>query len=459
VRNRIFTAMALYCAALAAGGRPAVAQVPAVRSSDSLHPISLDEAVRLAQRNAPSAVQARGQVRTSNSAVRSAYGAFLPNVSFSIGQSKSRGQRLGQEGRLVDYVNDAQYTTGISSTLTLFEGGRRFAELAQSRAEVGAAEANEVAQQFDIALQVKREYYNILAARESEAAARAQLEQAEQQLRAASARVRAGAATLSDSLRSVIQVGNARLALLTARNTVRDASAALTRLVASDVMVTARPADTLDLPAPLLRGDTATRREPVGLADSVTLLQLAERGPAVRQSEAEYRAARAGVRVARASYLPSVDMTYRRSGDGFDPQWGLGAGSLAYSNTLSFGLSFPVFNNFAREDQIVRANVQEDVAEGQLRDARLLARQSLIQQLGALRTAEERIRIQQASVAAAQEDLRVQQQRYNLGASTLLDLLTSQTTLNSARAALIQARQDYRVARAQIEATIGQDLP
>src|SRR5688572_17008345 len=427
---------------VAATSAPVAAQGAA---ADSLHPISLDEAVRLAQRNAPSAVQARGQVRASNSAVRSAYGAFLPNLNFSLGQTQSRGRRQGQEGTLVDYVAPASYSTGLNSTLTLFEGGRRFAELSQSRADVGAAEANEIAQEFNISLQVKQEYYSILAARESEAAARAQLEQAEQQLRAATARVRAGAATMSDSLRSVIQVGNARLALLTARNSVRDASAALTRLVASQVMVTARPADTLDLPP-----------TPV---DSVTLLQLAEGGPAVRQAEAQFRAARAGVRVARSSYLPSLDMTFRRSGSGFDSQYGLGSGSLAYSRTLSFGLNFPVFNNFAREDQIVRANVQEDVAEAQLRDARLLARQNLIQQVGALRTAEERIRIQQASVAAAQEDLRVQQQRYNLGASTLLDLLTSQTTLDNARVALIQARQDYRVARAQIEATIGQDLP
>jgi outer membrane protein len=421
----------------------AAAQAPL--QPDSLHPISVEEAVRLAQRNSPTAIQARGQIRTSNSAVRSAYGAFLPNLNFSLGQTQSRGRRQGQEGTLIDYVAPASYSTGLSSTLTLFEGGRRFAGLSESRAAVGAAEANEVAQSFNIALQVKREYYTILAARESEAAARAQLEQAEQQLRAASARVRAGAATMSDSLRSVIQVGNARLALLTARNNVRDASAALTRLVASERMVTARPADTLDLP--------------IAPVDSSALLRLAERGPAVEQADAQYRAARASVRVARSSYLPSLDMTFRRSGSGFDPQWGLGAGSLAYSRTLSFGLNFPIFNNFAREDQIVRANVQEDLAQAQMRDARLLARQNLIQQLGALRTAEERIRIQQVSVAAAQEDLRVQQQRYNLGASTLLDLLTSQTTLDNARAALIQARQDYRVARAQIEATIGQDLP
>ena len=85
-------------------------------------------------------------------------------------------------------------------------------------------------------------------------------------------------------------------------------------------------------------------------------------------------------------------------------------------------------------------------------------RQSIIQQLGVLRTAEERIRIQQASVLAGEEDLRVMQQRYQLGASTLLDLLTSQSQLNQARAALIQARQDYRIARAQIEAIIGRDL-
>ena len=61
-------------------------------------------------------------------------------------------------------------------------------------------------------------------------------------------------------------------------------------------------------------------------------------------------------------------------------------------------------------------------------------------------------------LAAATEDVRVQQQRYTLGASTLLDLLTSQSTLDAARSALIQARQDFRVARAQLEALVGREL-
>ena len=427
--------------ALPAGA--AIAQRPP-SPADSLHAVSLQEAVSLAQRNAPAAVQARGQLRTSASAARSALGSFLPSLSASMNQNKQSGQRFDAlRNQVVTVDQPWSYSTGLSSSLELFDGGRRFADVRARRADVDAAEANEVSQRFTIALNVKREYANILAARESESAARAQLDQAEAQLRASIARVQAGAATVSDSLRSLIQVGNARLALVTAQNSVRVASAALTRLVGTPFLVTASPLDTLDLP--------------VVDIDSAALAQAALQGPAVRQAELQLRAAGAGVSASRSSYMPTITMSYSYNGNGTDP-YGFGNGQFLYGSNLGFRLNFPIFNNFNREDQIVRARVTQDNASAQLRDARLEAQQNIIQQLGALRTAEERIRIQQASVLAAQEDLRVQQQRYALGASTLLDLLTSQSQLNQARAALIQARQDYRIARAQIEAIIGRDL-
>jgi len=420
-------------------------QTPSVMAPDSLRPIALEEAVSMARRNAPVAVQARGQLRTTSSAVRSAYGAFLPSLSGSMGQSKQGGERFDPlRGPVTTGASPWQYSVGLSSSLELFDGGRRFAELRGARADVDAAEANEVTQSFSIALQVKREYANILAARESESAARAQLEQAEAQLRAAVARVRAGAATMSDSLRSLIQVGNARLALLTAQNSVRTGSASLTRLVGTPFMVTANPADTLE--------------RIVFDIDSASLTAMALRGPTVTQAEKQAAAARAGEWTAKSSYLPTITASYSYNGNRQDSSYQVNFGPYAYGRNLNIRLSIPIFNNFNREDQVLRARVGTDNAEAQLRDTRLAAQQSMVQQFGALRTAEERIRIQQASVLAAQEDLRVMQQRYTLGASTLLDLLTSQSQLNQARAALIQARQDYRIARAQIEAIIGRDL-
>lgn len=419
-----------------------------IDSDTSFHPIDLQHAIQLAQRNAPSAVQARGQIKITNAEVREAYANFLPNASITAGQTQQTGDRVGPQGTIVPYTppHSWSYSTGFRGSLRIFDGGQRFYQISQSKADVNSAEANDVAQQFNLALQVKTQYYAILAARESEVAAFAQLDQAQADMQAASARVRAGAATLSDSLRTVIEVGNARLALLTAQNNLKVASAALTRLVGSPYLLTAESSDSLDLQQ--------------GAIDSLSLVSLAQRGPAVRQATAQLTSANAAVRTAKTVYLPTLDLTFSRGGSGYAP-YGTGVDDTRlypYVNTFSFNLSYPLFNNYQREFQLTQAQVNKVNADATLRDARLAAQQNIVQQLASLRAAQERIQIQQASIASAEEDLRVQQQRYALGASTLLDLLTSQTTLNLQRAALIQARLDYRIARAQIEAVIGRDL-
>ena len=416
---------------------------------DSARPIGVDEAVRMAQRNAPAAVQARGQERTGRAALRSSYAAFIPSVNVNASSSWQQGTTL-VAGNIVELNRDPwNFTNGINANLDLFNG-RRLYEIRQARADITAAEANSISQEFTIATNVKQQYYAVLAARESEGAARAQLAQADQQLKAASARVAAGVATKSDSLRSIIQLGNAQLALLTAQNNLRTANAALTRLTGSSFVVTASPADT---------GDVA-----LAPVDSAQLAQLAAEGPAVRQAEASVASARAAQKVSRAAYLPTLSMQAGYSGNLAGSGFTMGDafvfanGTYPSSKSLRFTLSYPIFNQFTREEATTRAAVTRANAEAALRDAELAAQQSLVQYTGALRTAEQRVGIQQASVAAAEEDLRVQQQRYALGASTLLDVLTSQTQLDQARAALIQARYDYRVARAQLEALIGRTL-
>ena len=417
------------------------------RAADNAHPIALDEAVRMARRNSPAAVQARGQERTSRAAVRSAYGAFIPNVSLSLNRSRDLSYddtpRFDtQSGRLLS--GPVTYTSGLTARVTLFDGGRNLYELGSARANVTAAEASQVAGDFTIALDVSQQYYNALAARESEIAARGQLSQAEQQHTSAVRRVRAGAATRSDSLRTLILVGNARLAILQAQADLRAANATLTRLIGSPITVTADMADTVTVaPVPL---------------DTTRLAELALNGPAVREAQANFAAARAARRSSRSSYLPTISATYSHGGSGPDRLFGLGADAYSYNPRLSLALSYPLFDGFSREEAVVRADVAEDNAEAAYRDARLLAQQSLVQYVDALATADARVAVQRVSVTAAQEDLRVQQQRYAAGASTLLDVLTSQTSLNDAQTALIQARFDARVARARLEALIGQRL-
>ncbi len=408
-------------------------------------PITLADAIQLAQRNSLSTVQARGNIRTSSAAVKQSYAAFLPSFSVSAGRQSQNGDRFDTQGNLVPFTgNPTNYSTGLQSSLQLFDGGRRFFDVKRSKADENAAEFGETASRFNVALQVKQQYYNILAARESQSAAQTQIEQTTQQLRSSSLRLRAGAATLSDSLRSVVAVGNARLALLTAQNNLQLANATLTRLVASPRTVTATASDTLDAQ--------------VVIPDLAELLPLVDNAPTIRQADAQLSSAHASLRSAKTAFLPTVNMNFSRNGSGLDPQFGIGDKRYAYNQNLNFSFNFPLFNNLNREVNVARAIVAEEVAEVSLRDAKYLARQTLVQSLGQMRTAQEQIAIQVQSVAAAQEDLRVQQRRFELGATTLLDLLTSQTQLDNARTALIRARYDYRVAKAQLEALIGRDL-
>jgi outer membrane protein len=297
---------------------------------------------------------------------------------------------------------------------------------------------------YNVALGVKQQYYAVLAAIESQDAAVLQMNQAAEQFKSSVAKVRAGAATTSDSLRGVITVGNAQLAMITAASNKEAAEASLTRLVGSPVPVTADP--------------SSMQENMAALPDSAELAVLALTGPAVQQAQSNLDAAQDARKASKATYLPSLSASYSRSGTGTDPRFGFGNDPFTYSGRLSFQLSYPIFNNFQREEQVVRAKVAEVNAQATFRDTQLAAVQVLTQNIGALRGASQRVAIQVASVAAAREDVRVQQQRYNIGASTLLDLITSQAALATAEQALIQARFDYRVARAQLEALIGRDL-
>ena len=417
------------------------------RAPDSARKISLAEAILMAQQNAPQAIQAEGTERTSKAARVSAIGAILPSVSLSAGHVVQLGgglTRLNANGEEVTVAQKPTNNTGLSLNMTLFDGGQRLYDLRTAKYQITAAEANRVAVKYNVALGVKQQYYAVLAAIESQDAAALQMAQAAEQFKSSVAKVRAGAATRSDSLRGVIQVGNAQLALITAASNKEAAEASLTRLVGSPVPVTADPA--------------SMQENMAALPDSAQLAVLALTGPAVQQAQANMDAAGEVRKASKATYLPSLSASYSRSGSGTDPRFGFGNDPFTYSGRLSFQLSYPIFNNFQREVQVVTAKVAEVNAQASFRDTQLSAVQLLTQNIGAIRSASQRVAIQVASVAAAKEDVRVQQQRYNIGASVLLDLITSQAALATAEQALIQARFDYRVARAQLEALIGRDL-
>ena len=128
-------------------------------------PISLEDAVRQAQANSPTTVQAKGAARNANANYKMAIAAFLPSVSFSQYAGHQQGLYY-QGGILIPAPGNWGYSQSYGAGITLFDGGANFLDYRAAKANLAAADQNQIIQRFAIALSVKQQYFAVLAARE-----------------------------------------------------------------------------------------------------------------------------------------------------------------------------------------------------------------------------------------------------------------------------------------------------
>jgi outer membrane protein len=398
--------------------------------------LTLDEAIRLSLRAAPAAVAAGVAVDGAGADVLASRGAWLPSVGVTSFYANSSNQRFDQaSGQLVSESYTAQITGGYD----LFTGGRRVGQQRAAAARLRTATANERAQRFQTMLATTEVFYGAAAAAELLGAAEQRLERARKQLDFARTRLEVGTATRSDLLRAELEVGNAELVVLDAGTALRSARLQLGRQVGADGEV--RPAaESLPARAPEL--------PPVDLL----LARAAGQAPAVIAARSVVAESRADRWQAYGGYLPSLRVTggYDWFSFSFPPD--------QQSWSMRLIASYPLFNNFQREATVARVRAAERLAAARERDAELAVRAAVEDAAGAVTSGERRVEIAERTVELAREDLRVLEERYQLGAATILDLQTSQVALADAEITRVRARQALGVSIARLEAVLGEEL-
>jgi outer membrane protein TolC len=407
--------------------------------------VTMADALRLAAQNAPLMVQARENVRMAEWGRRTAYGAYLPTLSASGSGTQASAQRFNTAtGTSATSSSPYSESYGLSARLNLFTGFQRGANVRAASATTDLREAAQLQQQYATALAAKQAFFAALADAELVTVAETQLRQSAEQLKLTSEKLRLGATTRSDSLSAVVNYGSSQLQLIQAIANLQYAQVNLGRTIGMDGAVAPIPDSTLEERLGTL--DTgALRREALSTA------------PSVQQAAATLVAARALLAAQRSQWMPTISASWNQNWSRSVPTI-LGSVPWLSNWNLGVALSYPLFNGFQRESSIANADANVIVANANLRDARLALDASLTQAISGLVSADEQIDIARSSLAAALENMRMQQERYRLGTSTIVDLLTTQTALNQAQANLVSARYNYLVARAQIEALVGHGL-
>jgi outer membrane protein TolC len=416
----------------------APAQKDSIPTADSLPRITLREAIQRSARLDPDYVRALGQIENAEWGRRAAMLAFfVPTIQLGLDQTK-----YSQE--FFNPANPANPTSTLvvgraSADYEVFSL-RKFSELSRTKAEIASAEAGELEQRFQAALETESSYYDVLVNQELTRVTRERAARAREGLGIARARVSSGAAVQTDSLQLVLELTRAQVEMLRQQNALRTAQLELGRRVGAATAVDAIPADTLP-PAQL----------PISLAEALRV--GLDQGPQYRAARANESSAEAALRSQRGDYLPvfSIGGLHQR----YDTQLFPGASNIT---SVTFSLSFPLWNNGQREIEVSRARVNRDVARTIREDLERAVRRDVSSAYDAYQTSTAAVGLAQVGVTVGRQNYRMQELRYRSGASTILDLLDAQVTLAQAEADLVRARYDTRLALARLEAILGRRI-
>jgi len=175
-----------------------------------------------------------------------------------------------------------------------------------------------------------------------------------------------------------------------------------------------------------------------------------DRRPEARQARLAEKIASVRAVDARSNYLPQVTL---HGAFEADRQRFVNRGGANW--LVSIGLRWSLFNGGADRAKIAEseATKRRSIAEHARADSgvRLQVRQAWAN----LKAAQQRIESAQASVAEARESLRISQNRFAAGLSTVTDLLRTETALLETQTRYLAAVHDQRIAAALLEFAAG----
>lgn len=407
-------------------------------ASDTLLEITLEEALRLSADLDPNYVAATRQIADASWSRRAAITAFIvPAVSAQLTATKfsSAFFNIGT-GQPASTIVDAR----IDARLNLFSGLGKVYELQRANAELAGANAGELEARFAAAVQTESDYYDVIAQRELTRVATERVGRAQEQLAIARARVISGAAVQTDSLQLLLELTQARVDLLRQQARLKVARYQLARRVGA-----AGPVDAVG------RDMGEARQLPVTEEEAID--EAVSRSPQAVAARASERAGEALVRSVRGEYLPWIDLFGQVSAtdEKFFP-------TATSRSSIGLRVSMPIWNDAQREISLSRATSSRQIARAVRADVELALQRDVVEAYEAYEAASAAALLAEQSVVVARENLRVQEERYRAGATTIIDLITAQVSLSEADAGLVQARFATRLALSGLEAILGRRL-
>jgi outer membrane protein len=395
------------------------------QSSQGASPLTLRQAISVALEKNPQRKAAMADARAANADVKQARSSLFPHIQFSetvtagddpvfVFGSKLRQQRFGAPDFALNVLNTpgpfGNYATRFGGAWNLFDSMASWRSITRAeRAEDAANQQLERADQ-EIVFRVIESYYAALLAGKQLGVSEQALQTAQAILEQSKNRVASGVAVESDSLSAEVRLAMRKQELIRAQNNLSLARAQLSAAMGLSTQGDFEPSEEL-----------AERSLPATPLEEIEK-QAVDRRPDLKRIRSEEAAQQESVAIAKSSFGPRVNAFADWEAD--NPTLVAGGGG---NNWLAgIEVQIDLFSGGAKQAELFREReTQKKIAavkESATDAVRLEVRKAYYD----VDAARQQLEVARAAIAEARESLRINQDRYDAGLSTVTDLLAAE---------------------------------
>ena len=343
-------------------------------------------------------------------------------------------------------INTDREIFNLSTTISqpLFAGGSILSNYRNEKLGVDISKTDVETVKRDIVLQVREGYFNILRAEKFLDVARQTVKQFSAQLEVTKAFFEVGIVPKNDVLQAEVRLANAKQGLVRAENDVVLAKSYFNSLLRNEIEAPLQVIDILGY-------------SPFSLRFEDSLKEALEKRPEIRTANLKIEQAKEGVKIAKSGFFPTINLSgnYSRLSD--EP---LLMGDYRGERWTVQGLATFTLGDWGKTAYKVGES-KVKVTQGEDSKVQLIEGITLEvkNDYQIMLVAEKNISVSEKAIEQAEENLRMNEERYKYQVATATDVLDAVTLLAQARVNYYGALSDFNIAKARLERAMGRMYP
>jgi TolC family type I secretion outer membrane protein len=408
--------------------------------------LTMQEAVQTALSHHPSLLAAQGALQVQQALVGQARSNYFPQLNLQANYTRATGNAstsvqssqalaVGRQTPSPSNTSFNNYAATLTLQQRIFDFGKTIADVESAREAMQGSDWSSQDFRQTVTVNVKVAYFGLLQARRLVQVQEETVKQFKEHLDQAEGFFRAGTRTRYDVTTAEVNLTNAQLELIKAKN--------------AEVVARVTLANAMGEPdRPIGEMEDLLSFKKVEMSEDQAIQEALDNRPDLLSLEAQRRAADATIRSARRNYFPVLsgvaDYTWR--GQDYPLVWNWDVGVV---------LTIPLFSGYLTQSQVAAARANMIVADANKEVLRQNVVLEVHQVFANLVEAEERVQTSEVVVRQAEENLDLANGRFQAGVGTTVEQTDAQVLLTNAKTSRVQALYDYRVGEAQLLKAMG----